>query len=233
VYAHHSSTHRWTKVKSFKEGAVVTAFTGTAKNAWVVGTRSGHSGLALHWTGRTWKSTVVPGPATTTRFQRGLTAVYPVSSSEAMAVGTAVDYAHGRAATSYAYHWNGKAWRTTTLPADARHSVLLTSVVGATGGRYWAAGGPSDVALPVGTDVPGSTRSTYYRYASGAWHTVAGPTRRTGADVEPFVQVSTMAHVAGTSSNWAGGFLGDHDCDGQDDACPNHIAGVAVIDRFS
>ena len=207
------------------------SFKGTASNAWVVGWRAGYGALALHWNGKTWTSTEAPEAAP----KQGFVDVYAASKNNAMAVGTGLKN-NGTSLTTvtYAHHWNGKTWKATTLPAGTSSSVFLTSVVGASTGNYWAAGGPASALFgSTGTAVPGTSRATYYRYTSGAWHVVHGPSRASGNGVEPFTLVLAMAHVQSTDEDWAVGFLGNNSCDGDDDAQPCRVSGPATIDHFS
>jgi hypothetical protein len=159
----------------------------TGKDAWAVGnyvTSSLDGGpLALHWNGRSWRSTTVPF----VKFGY-LTGVFSASATNAWAVG-GVNNSGGM----LLYHWNGVSWHHAGVPAGLTAPSLgeLTGVSGDAFGHLWI----FDFGPQAGN------RGAYLRYDGHRWSMVrgalvAGQTR---------VIVRGVATIPGTSAAWSVG----------------------------
>jgi hypothetical protein len=130
---------------STRYGALDSVYCTTKANCWAVGQR--HAGKAylneiIHWNGTSWRQAVVPNPGgTTATSDNGLDSVRCVSSADCWAVG---DYSKGGAYFAEALRWNGKHWRTTTVPDPAGtgtgHSTQLSDSTCTAANRCWAVG---------------------------------------------------------------------------------------------
>jgi hypothetical protein len=156
-------------------------------DAWAVGnyvTGSGTgSSLAVHWTGRGWQMTNVP------YVKNGfLTGVYPVSKTDAWAVGGVF-----LSSQALLYHWDGTSWHRVRPPAGLTAPPLgeLTGITGDPAGDLWIYGFAGFAG----------GQGRYMRYHNGHWtmitdQAIAGQTQAI---------VRAVATVPGTSAAWSVG----------------------------
>jgi hypothetical protein len=157
------------------------------KDAWAVGnyvTSSLDGGpLALHWNGRSWRSTPVPF------VEFGyLTGIFAASATNAWAVGGV-----NNSSRMLLYHWNGASWHHAGVPAGLTAPSLgeLTGVSGDASGHLWI----FDFGPQAGN------RGAYLRYDGHRWSTVRGALV-TG---QTRVIVRDVATIPGTSAAWSVG----------------------------
>ena len=130
----------------------------SATDIWAAGTFQAGQGtnvnsftLTMHWNGTRWSIVPSPNPATPSPVngvRQTLNGVVAISPTDAWAVGNTVDTVSGsfQPDRPIAFHWNGTAWSTTTLPSG---KGLLTSVTASSPTSVWAAGavGATTVAM--------------------------------------------------------------------------------------
>jgi hypothetical protein len=140
-------------------GATLNALSArSANDIWAAGTFQAGQGtnvnsftLTMHWNGTAWSIVPSPNPATPSPVngvRQTLNGVVAISPTDAWAVGNTVDTVTGsfQPDRPIAFHWNGTAWSTTTLPSG---KGLLTSVTASSPTSVWAAGsvGATTVAV--------------------------------------------------------------------------------------
>jgi len=121
----------------------------SARDAWAVGS-SGRGTLVVHWNGTAWQRTSSPA----VRRTAGLTNVSGTSAHNVWAVGATAGVAAGSAAVTrpvpdvaaaavntvpVVMHWNGTAWRRTSVPVPINGGQLI-GVYAASGRSAWAVG---------------------------------------------------------------------------------------------
>ncbi len=159
----------------------------TGKDAWAVGnyvTSNLDGGpLALHWTGRSWRSTPVPF----VKFGY-LTGVFAASATNAWAVGGV-----NNSSRMLLYRWNGVSWHHARVPAGLTVPSLgeLTGISGDVSGHLWI----FDFGPQAGN------RAAYLRYDGHRWSTVRGALVAGQARVT----VRDVATIPGTSAAWSVG----------------------------
>jgi hypothetical protein len=125
----------WARTPSPSPGDMpgLTAVSGTATDAWAVGSyiedNPTHAvqNLILHWNGQQWSRVECPQPAQT----MGLSGVADVSPTDAWAAGATTQ-------SSFVLHWNGSTWTQVTLSLP-RYS-LLQAVAADSGTDAWVVG---------------------------------------------------------------------------------------------
>jgi len=156
-------------------------------NAWAVGnyvTAAGDGGpLALHWTGRSWRSTRVPF----VKFGY-LTGVYAASATKAWAVGEVFN-----SSMMLLYRWNGASWHRVPVPVGLTAPALgeLTGISGDASGHLWIFDfGPQML-----------NRATYLRFDGHHWSKIIGAF----VAGQSQVIVRDVEAVPGTSASWSVG----------------------------
>jgi hypothetical protein len=159
----------------------------TGSDAWAVGnyvTSSGDGGpMALHWTGHSWQSTLVPF----VKFGY-LTGVFAASATNAWAVGQVFN-----SSQMLLYRWNGTTWRHASVPAGLTPPQLgeLPGISGDAAGHVWI----FDFGPQTGN------RATYLRYDGRHWSQVTGALVKG----QTRVIVRDVKTVPGTSVSWSVG----------------------------
>jgi hypothetical protein len=121
-----------------QHGLVIAAGLAVAtRGAWLFGFDSTPSKLisyAARFNGRTWKAMSLPGPTG----QFGVSDASAVSASDILAV---VEGGPGQRTANGLLQWNGRRWRSVTLPRFLARKTNLVSVLAQPNGDVWLAGG--------------------------------------------------------------------------------------------
>lgn len=167
-----------------------------ADDVWAVGqfsTIAGNSiesgAYALHWDGTTWKSTLMPGPATA-----NAVSVVAVGPGDVWA--TVVS--SGASGDAFIEHWNGTSW-SIALTRPATEYPTLTGIAARSATDVWAVG---TFLAGVNTPTPVRTTRTFH-FDGRSWSIVASPTPSGGADLSGAAASGTHVWASGT----AGGSL--------------------------
>src|SRR2546425_7141954 len=121
-----------------QEGFLTSVDSASSDDVWAVGQQSVdgvNQTLALHWDGHLWKAVDTPS---ITRASNQLNDVTVISSTDAWAVGQAVDVEHSRA-KALALHWDGTSWSRVSVPGAGAYPVL-TGVTAISSSDVWAVG---------------------------------------------------------------------------------------------
>lgn len=150
------------------QGALFGVSATSATDAWAVGYRFGGQAdrtLTLHWNGRSWRRVKSLSPGGVGQ-QARLLGVSALSATNVWAVGF---FSDGSLDHSLIEHWNGRAWKQFTAPAQGcMPGDGLSSVTAISSSNVWAVG-------PVTNCFSLEATPDAFHWNGRAWHEVPPP----------------------------------------------------------
>ncbi len=180
----HWNGARWSRATGLGSGFTLNAVAAVSgSDVWAAGGYTGGRGgtVALHWDGRSWRSTASPASQNGT-----LNGLVAVATGDVWAVGETV----GSTVKPLVEHWDGRQWLAIPLPPISGQIARLTAVAGVSSGDLWAVG-------YTGSAMATSGKPLVLHRAGTAWHVVAG----TGGPQTGFSSVAAVS----TRDVWAAG----------------------------